>query len=99
VREKVFRTTYVPAGHAPKSNVYNAQGVGSFLIRTSADFPSTAGAIRAAISSAEGGVQIEDLQPLETAVDDMVNQEHMLAVLSSVFAGLRSGPPPSEFAA
>jgi predicted permease len=88
VREKICRTTYVPADQAPKSNAYTAQGVGSFLIRTSADLPSTAEGIRAAISSAGGGVQIEAVQPLETAVDDMVNQEHMLAVLSSVFAAL-----------
>jgi ABC-type antimicrobial peptide transport system permease subunit len=88
VREKVCRTTYVPADQGPKSNAYTAQGFGSFLIRTPADLPSTAEMIRDAISRAGGGVQIEALQPLETAVDDMVNQEHMLAVLSSVFAAL-----------
>jgi predicted permease len=88
VRENVCRTTYVPAGQAPQWNAYTAQGLGSFLIRTSADLPSTAERIRAAIASAGGGVQMETLQPLETAVDDMVNQEHMLAVLSTVFAAL-----------
>jgi predicted permease len=88
VREKVCRTTYVPAGQAPQWNAYAAQGIGSFLLRTSADLPSTAETVRAAISSAGGGVQMEALQPLETAVDDMVNQDHMLAILSSVFAAL-----------
>jgi predicted permease len=88
VREKICRTTYVPARQAPQWNAYTAQGAGSFLIRTSGDSPSTTEAIRAAISFAGGGMQMEALQPLETAVDDMVNQEHMVAVLSSLFAGL-----------
>ena len=88
VREKVCRTTYVPAGQAPRWNAYTAQGAGSFLIRTPADLPLPAETIRAAISTVGGGVQIEALQPLETAVDDMVNQEHVLSVLSSGFAAL-----------
>jgi ABC-type antimicrobial peptide transport system permease subunit len=88
VREKVCRTTYVPAGRAPTWNAYTAQGRGSFLVRTAADSPSTAQTIRAAITSTGGGVQVEALQPLEAAVDDMVNQEHMIAVLSAVFAAL-----------
>jgi predicted permease len=88
VRENVCRTTYVPAGQAPQSNSYAAQGFGSFLLRAPADSPSTAESIRAAVSKAGGGAQIENLQPLETAVNDMVSQEHMLAVLSSVFAML-----------
>lgn len=87
VRENVCRTTYVPAGEAPKGNAYGSQGLGSFLVRAPA-LPSTAASIRAAVSSAGGGAQVESLQPLETAVDDMVSQEHMLAVLSSAFAML-----------
>ena len=88
VREKVCRTTYLPADQAPNSNAYTAQGFGSFLIRTSANLPSTAQQVHAAISIAGSGVQVEAIQPLEAAVDDMVNQEHLLAVLSSVFAAL-----------
>jgi ABC-type lipoprotein release transport system permease subunit len=88
VREKVCRTTYVPADRAPNSNAYSAQGAGSFLIQTSTDSPFPAERVRTAISNAGGGVQIEALQPLQTAVDNMVNQEHMLAVLSSAFGSL-----------
>jgi predicted permease len=88
VRKDVCRPTYVPAGQAPKWNAYTAQGRGSFLVRTPAESPSTAQSIRTSIASVGGGVQMEALQPLEAAVDDMVNQEHMLAVLSTVFAAL-----------
>ena len=88
VRENVCRTTYVPAGAAPNGNAYGSQGLGSFLLRAPAALPSTAASIHAAVSSAGSGAQVESLQPLETAVDDMVSQEHMLAVLSATFAML-----------
>jgi predicted permease len=88
VRESICRTTYVPAAQAPQWNAYSAQGLGSLLVRSSTDFRSAATVVRAAISTAGGGVQIEGLQPLEMIVDDMVNQEHMIAVLSGAFAVL-----------
>jgi putative ABC transport system permease protein len=86
VREDICRTTYVPSSQAPQGNAYSAHGMGSFLIRTSEDSHSTAAAVRAAISAAGGGVQVEGFQPLETIVDDMVSQERTIAELSGVFA-------------
>lgn len=88
VREDICRTTYVPAGQAPQVNAYSAQGLGTFLIRTSEGFRGTAAVVRGAIAAAAGGAQVDRLQPLQTIVNDMVSQERTIAVLSAVFAAL-----------
>jgi predicted permease len=88
VREKVCNTTYVPAGQAPPSNAFASQGFGSFLLRTSANRFSIGPGVRAAVSTAGGGAQIEEIQPLETIVNDMIGQEYMIAVLATGLAVL-----------
>jgi predicted permease len=86
VREKVCSTTYVPAGQAPASNAYASQGFGSFLLRTGAGTTAIGARVRAAVSAAGGGAQIEDIQPLEAIVDDMIGEEYMITVLATALA-------------
>ncbi len=86
VRTKVCPTTYVPATHAPQVNAFSAQGAGSFLVRSNAGLASQEGFIRAAVGAVGGGAQIEQMQPLETIVNDMVTQERIMASLCTVFS-------------
>jgi predicted permease len=86
VRQDVCSTEYLPAAGA--QNAYGSQGYGSFLLLTRSGVQTFSGNIRAAVEATGGGAQIEQIQPLETIVDSMVNQEHMVAILSSAFGGL-----------
>jgi predicted permease len=86
VREKVCPTTYVPAAHASSWNAFGGQGIGSFLVRSDAQLAPQEGFIRAAVGAVGGGAQIEQMQPLETIVNDMVTQERIMASLCTVFS-------------
>ena len=86
VRTKVCPTTYVPATQAPQANAFSAQGAGSFLVRSNAGLAPEEGSIRAAVGAVGGGAQIEQMQPLETIVNDMVTQERIMASLCTVFS-------------
>ncbi len=86
VRENVCPTTYVPATHAPQANAFSAQEAGSFLVRSNGSSAVQEGLIRAAVGVVGGGAQIEQMQPLETIVNDMVTQERIMASLCTVFS-------------
>src|SRR5437868_3547820 len=74
VRERVWRLVYL--------KVRNGD---SFLVREAIDTRLLSGAIRADVAASDKVLQIEELQPLETVVNDMISQERLTALLSSAF--------------
>ena len=79
VREKVMRMIYLAD--------WNPQG-GSFYVRARAGSTSLAAMIRAGVSAVDKTAQIETIRPLQTAVDDMISEERLTAVLGSAFGAL-----------
>jgi predicted permease len=79
VREPVMRMIYLPASRIQGS---------SFFVRTRAGANSLAGAIRADAAAIDKTAQVENIRPLETAVDDMISQERLTATLSAAFGAL-----------
>ena len=77
VRARVWRMVYLPVW----------QG-GSFFVRSNLNSKLLSGIIRADAAASDKVLQIEEIQPLETVVDDMISQERLTALLSSVFAAL-----------
>jgi predicted permease len=77
VRERVWRTVYLPVW----------QG-GSFYVRCNLNPQLLSGLIRADVTASDKVLQIEQIQPLETVVNNMISQERLTALLSSVFGAL-----------
>src|SRR5947208_2281034 len=74
VRERVWRMVYLPARKGD-----------SFFVRSTLNTQSLTGAIRADVAASDTVLQVEELQPLETVVNDMISQERLTALLSSAF--------------
>ena len=77
VRERVWRMVYLPARQGD-----------SFFVRSTLNTQLLSGAIRADVAASDKVLQIEELQPLETVVNDMISQERLTALLSSAFGVL-----------
>ncbi len=60
----------------------------SFFVRSTLNTQLLSGAIRADVAASDKVLQIEELQPLETIVNDMISQERLTALLSSAFGVL-----------
>ena len=74
VRERVWRMVYLPARKGD-----------SFFVRSTLNTQLLSGAIRADVAASDKVLQVEELQPLETVVNDMISQERLTALLSSAF--------------
>jgi predicted permease len=77
VREKTWRMVYLPASEGA-----------TFFVRSSLNGRSLGDIIRTDIAAADEVAQLERIRPLEAAVDDMISQERLTAILSSAFAAL-----------
>ena len=77
VREQVWRMVYLPVW----------QG-GSFFVRSNLNSHLLSGIIRADVGASDKVLQIDEIRPLETDVNNMISQERLTALLSSVFAAL-----------
>src|SRR5713226_1205130 len=80
IRERVWRMVYMPAGKSWKG--------GSFFVRANVNTQLLSGIIRAEVAASDKILQLEGIQPFETVINDMISQEHLTALLSSVFAAL-----------
>ena len=81
VRERTWRMVYVPwYSHASEG--------GGFYVRSGLNPRLLSDIIRNEVTATDNAAQVEQIRPLETAIDDMISQERMLAMLSSVFAAL-----------
>jgi predicted permease len=74
VRERVWRMVYLPARQGD-----------SFFVRSTLNTRLLSGAIRADVAASDKVLQIEEVRPLETVVNDMISQERLTALLSSAF--------------
>ena len=77
VRQRIWRMVYLPT-----------QEGNSFFVRTNLNGKMLSGLIRADVAATDKIPEVEDVRPLESAIDDMVSQEHLTAILSSIFAAL-----------
>jgi ABC-type antimicrobial peptide transport system permease subunit len=77
VRARVWRMVYLPVW----------QG-GSFFVRSNLNSHLLSGMIRADVAASDKVLKIEEIRPLETDVNNMLSQERLTALLSSVFAAL-----------
>lgn len=77
VRQRIWRMVYLPAQEGE-----------SFFVRTKLNGKLLSGLIRADVAATDKIPEVEDIRPLESAVDDMVSEEHLTAILSSIFAAL-----------
>jgi predicted permease len=77
VRQRVWRMVYLPVQEGE-----------SFYVRTNLKEQLLSGLIRADVAATDKILEVEDVRPFESAIDDMVSQEHLTATLSSIFAAL-----------
>ena len=77
VRARVWRMVYLPVW----------QG-GSFFVRSNLNPQLLSGAIRADVAASDKVLQVEEIRPLETDVNNMISQERLTALLSSAFGVL-----------
>jgi predicted permease len=77
VREKTWRMVYLPA----------LEG-GTFFVRSSLNQRLLSNIIQGEIAAVDKLAQVERIRPLEAAIDDMISQERLTAILSSAFAAL-----------
>jgi len=75
IRERTWRMVYVPA-----------PGDGAFYVRGNLGMPALTGIIRAEVAQSDKTAQVDEIRPFEADVDGMISQEHMMAILSIVFA-------------
>jgi predicted permease len=80
IRERVWRMVYIPAGKSWKD--------GSFFVRANVNTHSLSNIIRADAAASDKILQVEEIRPFETVINDMISEEHLTALLSSVFAAL-----------
>jgi predicted permease len=77
VRERVWRMVYLPA-----------QKGDSFFVRTDLNAQLLTAMIRADVAASDRTLQVQEVQPLVTVVNDMISQERLTALLSSIFGVL-----------
>lgn len=77
VRERVWPMVYLPT----RDN-------DSFFVRANLNAQLLAGMIRADVAASDSTLQVQEVRPLVTVVDEMISQERLTALLSSVFGGL-----------
>ncbi|HYY72397.1 MAG TPA: ABC transporter permease [Candidatus Bathyarchaeia archaeon] len=77
VRERVWRMVYLPA-----------QKGDSFFVRANLHPQLLAGIIRADVAASDKTLQVQEVRPLVTVVNDMISQERLTAMLSSAFGVL-----------
>ena len=77
VRERVWRMVYLPA-----------QKGDSFFVRTDLNAQLLTGMIMADVAASDKTLQVQEVQPLVTVVNDMISQERLTALLSSIFGVL-----------
>ena len=80
VRERVWRMVYVPVGKSWKG--------GSFFVRANVNRHLLSDIIRADVAASDKILQVEGIRPFEGVINDMISEEHLTALLSSVFAAL-----------
>ena len=77
VRERAWRMVYLPTRKDD-----------TFYVRSTLNTQLLSGAIRADVAASDKVLQVEEIRPLETVVNDMISQERLTALLSSVFGAL-----------
>src|SRR5215469_9510852 len=77
VREPVWRMVYLPVWLG-----------GSFFVRSNLNSHLLSGMIRADVAASDKVLQIDEIRPFEAVVNDMISQERLTALLSSVFGAL-----------
>jgi predicted permease len=80
IRERVWRMVYIPAGKSWKG--------GSFFVRANVNAQLLSDIIRADVAVSDKILHVEEIRPFETVINDMISEEHLTALLSSVFAAL-----------
>jgi putative ABC transport system permease protein len=65
-----------------------AQRGDNFFVRANLHPQSLAGIIRASVAASDKTLQVQEVRPLVTVVNDMISQERLTALLSSVFGAL-----------
>jgi predicted permease len=80
VRERVWRMVYVPVGKSWKG--------GAFYVRANVNAHLLSDIIRADVAASDKILQVEGIRPFEGVINDMISEEHLTALLSSVFAAL-----------
>ena len=77
VRERVWRMVYLPYRQGD-----------SFFVRTDLNAQFLAGIIRAEVAASDKTLQVQEVRPFESVINDMISQERLTALLSSVFGAL-----------
>jgi predicted permease len=77
IREKTWRMVYVPASEGS-----------TFFVRSSLTPRLLSDLIRSDIGAADEVAQVERIQPFEAAIDEMISEERLTAILSAAFAAL-----------
>jgi len=82
LREKVFRTVFVPWAQD--------QGIDSmsFFVRTVGDEISLGGALRGAVAALDSNLPVYGLKTMQAEIDDSIYIDRMIAALSSFFGAL-----------
>ena len=80
IRERVWRMVYIPAGKSWKG--------GSFFVRANVNAQLLSDIIRADVAVSDKILHVEEILPFETVINGMISEEHLTALLSSVFAAL-----------
>ena len=81
VRERIWRMVYLPYRPSDRQR-------GSFYVRSTLNGQLLNGIIGAEVAATDKTLQLEKVRPLESAVNDMVSEERLTAILSAVFAAL-----------
>jgi predicted permease len=77
VRARVWRMVYLPARKDD-----------TFYVRSNLNSQLLAGIIRGDVAASDKVLQVEEIRPLETDVNNMISQERLTALLSSIFGAL-----------
>ena len=77
VRERVWRMVYLPA-----------QKGDSVFVRANLNTQLLVGMIRAEVAASDRILQVQEIRPFETVLNDMISQERLTALLSSAFGVL-----------
>jgi len=77
VRERVWRMVYLPARQGD-----------SFFVRANLNAQFLAGIIRAEVAASDKTLEVQEVRPFESVINDMISQERLTALLSSVFGAL-----------
>jgi predicted permease len=77
VRERAWRMVYLPYRQGD-----------SFFVRANLNAQFLAGIIRAEVAASDKTLQVQEVRPFESVINDMISQERLTALLSSVFGAL-----------